>query len=409
MLAHVRDPLPLPSRVDPRIGPRTEQVLLRALAKDPSARYGEATELAAALENALAAEAARADATPAVAPTLTRAAPVRPRGFALPRLPIPTSPFAAGVAGGILALGLLGGGAAVLGVFGQAAPVPSGTLANGAAMSVPSTAPVGSPPARASIAVDATPSVAAAPGPTVPAATATLPPTPVAALPRTTAALPAATATVPPATAVPTPRPEASLDPLAPRFRIIGTVTSAANGSPMAGTSVVVLAADGSCCLPLATTSTDQRGQYLVLLPSGVYRLRVQPDRETGHVTTYWRGVLSYARATDLVVTGQDVTGIDVSVPTGFLVTGRVTDASGGGIAASIAFNDAEFSDRGVNPIVEGASTDPSGNFSIRLQNANYQINVWRGVGPIGGRGPDGQFTLTVSGRDLPGVVFTLR
>lgn len=54
MLAHVREPLPLPSKIEPTIGPRIEQILLRALAKDPAARYQTATDFAEALEAAVA-------------------------------------------------------------------------------------------------------------------------------------------------------------------------------------------------------------------------------------------------------------------------------------------------------------------------------------------------------------------
>src|SRR5256712_7682288 len=54
--AQIHDPLPLPSQVNPAIGPRTERALLRALAKDPAERYASAGTFAAALAEAAAVE-----------------------------------------------------------------------------------------------------------------------------------------------------------------------------------------------------------------------------------------------------------------------------------------------------------------------------------------------------------------
>lgn len=53
VLAHVRDPLPLPSTIDATVDAATERVLLKALAKDPADRYATAPEFADALRAAL--------------------------------------------------------------------------------------------------------------------------------------------------------------------------------------------------------------------------------------------------------------------------------------------------------------------------------------------------------------------
>ena len=58
VIAHIKDPLPLPSKVNPTIGPAVERVLLRALAKDPEQRFASATDMAQALREGLAADAA---------------------------------------------------------------------------------------------------------------------------------------------------------------------------------------------------------------------------------------------------------------------------------------------------------------------------------------------------------------
>lgn len=53
VLMHVRDPLPLPSEIDPGVGPGTERVLLKALAKEPAERYASVTDFSAALQRAI--------------------------------------------------------------------------------------------------------------------------------------------------------------------------------------------------------------------------------------------------------------------------------------------------------------------------------------------------------------------
>jgi serine/threonine-protein kinase len=54
--AHVYDPVPPPSQLNPRISPAVQSVVLKALEKDPSERFQQATELSAALDLAVAAQ-----------------------------------------------------------------------------------------------------------------------------------------------------------------------------------------------------------------------------------------------------------------------------------------------------------------------------------------------------------------
>lgn len=55
--AHIYEPVPLPSRLNPRISPAVQSVVLKALAKDPAYRFQQATEMALALDQAVAAQA----------------------------------------------------------------------------------------------------------------------------------------------------------------------------------------------------------------------------------------------------------------------------------------------------------------------------------------------------------------
>jgi serine/threonine-protein kinase len=55
--AHIYEPVPPPSRLNPRISPAVQAVILKALAKAPSDRFQTATDLALALDQAVAAQA----------------------------------------------------------------------------------------------------------------------------------------------------------------------------------------------------------------------------------------------------------------------------------------------------------------------------------------------------------------
>ena len=69
---HIYTPLPLPTSINPNLSPDIERVLLKALAKDPPARFANITELMNALEHAIG--------TPAPAPiAITMPPPVETR------------------------------------------------------------------------------------------------------------------------------------------------------------------------------------------------------------------------------------------------------------------------------------------------------------------------------------------
>jgi serine/threonine protein kinase len=72
---HIYTPLPLPTSINPEIEPAIERLLLKALAKEPKARFATADELLQALETTLASQAApvvtETLASPRPASTLT--------------------------------------------------------------------------------------------------------------------------------------------------------------------------------------------------------------------------------------------------------------------------------------------------------------------------------------------------
>ena len=73
LMKHLSDPLPLPRRVNPNLPEPVQEVILKALAKNPDDRYQSATALAQALERAI------------VAPALPRAPVPKPRPLPRPK------------------------------------------------------------------------------------------------------------------------------------------------------------------------------------------------------------------------------------------------------------------------------------------------------------------------------------
>lgn len=98
ILKHISDPLPLPSLIKPDIPAPIEQVILKALAKDPKDRFATAAEFASAWKRALE----EREATPRVTETIS--APASPALSAVPATRAASKPgMSMGWAAGCLA------------------------------------------------------------------------------------------------------------------------------------------------------------------------------------------------------------------------------------------------------------------------------------------------------------------
>jgi molybdopterin-binding protein len=152
-------------------------------------------------------------------------------------------------------------------------------------------------------------------------------------------------------------------------FTISGHITNTA-GTALAGVSVN---AQGPA-FKYATTNSS--GNYTIRgLPAGSYRIYVSgpfgSNYQSGYYTTANTNhfTTSYASAT-LVVVGPNRTGIDVKLPAGFIISGKITNNAGtalAGVSVSALSG----------PTYGSATTDASGNYAIRALNAgDYTLAV---------------------------------
>ncbi|MDE3103044.1 MAG: serine/threonine protein kinase [Chloroflexota bacterium] len=150
VVAHIKDPLPLPSKVNPTIGPGVERALLKALAKDREQRFVSASAFAETLAAGLASDS-KGGTLPTVvvrgaasaAATSVGAAATRGSGAAAgamawrSRLSLPPvlsrHPVLTGTAAGLAVLVMVGGVLAgtALRIAPAAAPRPAATAALG--------------------------------------------------------------------------------------------------------------------------------------------------------------------------------------------------------------------------------------------------------------------------------------
>jgi hypothetical protein len=160
-------------------------------------------------------------------------------------------------------------------------------------------------------------------------------------------------------------------------FQISGKVTGP-DGTPLSNINVNAVTANSNF---FAITAAD--GTYSLSVPAGSYTLGVvdysgahingcYASSASGGFTSDWGGSADQIPCTPVSVTTSDVTGIDVTMPTGVGISGTVTDTDGKPLA-------------GINVDIWTASngcpcyatrSDSSGHYAVRVSAGSYKIYV---------------------------------
>jgi len=185
-----------------------------------------------------------------------------------------------------------------------------------------------------------------------------------------------------------------------------GNVTEAAVGVL---TGVIVRALDTATSLYVSYTTTDGSGNYSLGLPAGTYKVEFQADGQ-GLPDGYWSGsgwTADFLSAGSVVVTSGDVTGKDVIIPAGFIISGRVTNGTIGIGGVAVLADDST-----TGHVIEMATTSLDGTYSMPVPVGTYYISFtvastyvsgyWAGPGFTAD--PALKHTVVVTTADVPNI-----
>ena len=152
------------------------------------------------------------------------------------------------------------------------------------------------------------------------------------------------------------------------RHKITGFITTS-DGAPVDAITVKACDADGRCRADL--TSGDAGGYLIRGLRDGVYRVHASPTVPSDMVAGWYTPagpVFDQAQATDVVVAGADVDGIDLELQVGHRVEGTVTGSGIGPLAGVTVRADGPAGSA-------STTTDAVGAYTIRgLRDGTYGL-----------------------------------
>ncbi|TMF76593.1 MAG: HYR domain-containing protein, partial [Chloroflexi bacterium] len=151
----------------------------------------------------------------------------------------------------------------------------------------------------------------------------------------------------------------------------VSGTTSDAAGAPVAQVGVVATLDDPAvpCCVNYSA-QTDSAGHYTLYVRAGRYRINFQPPSTSDFVIEYWNDKPDYATATLLDVS-VPTSSIDAVLERGFHITGRVTDAVGGGpVQGSVVTINPQTCCQAFTVV----QTGPDGTYSVTVRPGTYKI-----------------------------------
>jgi hypothetical protein len=148
---------------------------------------------------------------------------------------------------------------------------------------------------------------------------------------------------------------------------ISGTVTNA-SGAGIANVNVSPQDLNGNW---MPGASTDSSGNYSFNVPPGSWKVSFNPWGVEGYYLFKWYDNKQNSNDANpvTVIAGQTTPDINAQLETGGKISGRVTNASGVGIA-NLGINISDLNNYWVN----GIGTDNNGNYSINLPPGNYKV-----------------------------------
>jgi len=166
---------------------------------------------------------------------------------------------------------------------------------------------------------------------------------------------------------------------LMPAVFIRGRVTDSTGAVGIGAVNVSSSDATLPCCQFVSGSQTDPLGNYAYLVPLGsLVKVQFGPPPGSRYTGEWWNEKTTFDSA-DPIRADADHSGIDARLATGLVVSGRVTDSLGLGLAGfGVDANDATLP---CCQLLAGAQTDGLGNYQLVLP-AGSHVRIFFGTPP---------------------------
>ncbi|MFC2019338.1 carboxypeptidase regulatory-like domain-containing protein [Chloroflexota bacterium] len=123
----------------------------------------------------------------------------------------------------------------------------------------------------------------------------------------------------------------------------------------------------------VASDNTDASGNYTLVVPSGIYKVRAKPSASgLNYVDEYYNNTYSRNNADPVTVTAPDATaGINFSLEEGGTIEGQVIDSA---TSLPIVNLRVEAKYCATNETMASTNTDASGNYSVLVPTGMYKV-----------------------------------